>query len=156
MQETQARSLGWEDPLEKEMAVHSSILCLENPMDWGAWQATVPGVAKSWTRLSTFAFTFFPHLGLLSTCLLTWNSPLPHLLLLSLTITNHTTAHQKNLPCSWLGPSKPLPPYWLLLEKSPFQLLSQSLLTLSLHVRVTDTAVPQKTHDKQWEFFSNC
>ena len=26
MQETQFRSLGWEDPLEKEMATHSSIL----------------------------------------------------------------------------------------------------------------------------------
>ena len=26
MQETQVRSLGWEDPLEKEMATHSSIL----------------------------------------------------------------------------------------------------------------------------------
>ena len=25
--------------------------CLENPMDRGAWQATVYGVAKSWTRL---------------------------------------------------------------------------------------------------------
>ena len=24
---------------------------LENPMDRGAWQATVPRVAKSWTRL---------------------------------------------------------------------------------------------------------
>ena len=28
--------------------------CLENPMDRGAWQATVHGVAKSWTRLSHF------------------------------------------------------------------------------------------------------
>ena len=28
--------------------------CLENPMDGGAWQATVHGVAKSWTRLSDF------------------------------------------------------------------------------------------------------
>ena len=28
--------------------------CLENPMDTGAWQATVHGVAKSWTRLSDF------------------------------------------------------------------------------------------------------
>ena len=28
--------------------------CLENPMDRGAWQATVHGVAKSWTRLSNF------------------------------------------------------------------------------------------------------
>ena len=30
-QETQARSLGWEDPLEKEMATHSSILAWESP-----------------------------------------------------------------------------------------------------------------------------
>ena len=28
--------------------------CLEKPMDRGAWQATVHGVAKSWTRLSDF------------------------------------------------------------------------------------------------------
>ena len=28
--------------------------CLENPMDRGAWWATVHGVAKSWTRLSDF------------------------------------------------------------------------------------------------------
>ena len=26
--------------------------CLENPVDRGAWLATVYGVAKSWTRLS--------------------------------------------------------------------------------------------------------
>ena len=30
--------------------------CLENPMDRGAWKATVYGVAKSWTRLSDFTF----------------------------------------------------------------------------------------------------
>ena len=28
--------------------------CLENPMEGGAWQATVHGVAKSWTRPSDF------------------------------------------------------------------------------------------------------
>ena len=28
--------------------------CLENSMDSGAWQATVHGVTKSWTRLSNF------------------------------------------------------------------------------------------------------
>ena len=33
--------------------------CLENPMDRRAWWATVHGVAKSWTRLSDFTFTFF-------------------------------------------------------------------------------------------------
>ena len=32
--------------------------CLENPMDRGAWYATVHGVAKSQTRLSDFTFTF--------------------------------------------------------------------------------------------------
>ena len=29
--------------------------CLENPMDGGAWQATIHEVAKSWTRLSDFS-----------------------------------------------------------------------------------------------------
>ena len=33
--------------------------CLQNPMDGEAWWATVHGVAKSWTRLSNFTFTFF-------------------------------------------------------------------------------------------------
>ena len=42
------QSLGWGDPLEKGMAIHSSILAWRIPMDRGAWQATVPGVAKSW------------------------------------------------------------------------------------------------------------
>ena len=32
--------------------------CLENPKDRRAWQATVPGVEKSWTQLSDFTFTF--------------------------------------------------------------------------------------------------
>jgi len=32
--------------------------CLENPMDGGAWWATVYGVAKSRTRLSDLTFTF--------------------------------------------------------------------------------------------------
>ena len=35
--------------------------CLGNPMDRGAWWATVHGVAKSWTRLSDFTFTFHFH-----------------------------------------------------------------------------------------------
>ena len=32
--------------------------CLANPMDGGAWWAAVYGVAKSWTGLSNFTFTF--------------------------------------------------------------------------------------------------
>ena len=48
MQETWVQSLGWEDPLEKEMATHS---CLENPMDREAWWATVHGVTKGRIQL---------------------------------------------------------------------------------------------------------
>ena len=46
MRETWVQSLGWEDPLEKRKATHSSIL---------AWR-TVHGVAKSQTQLSDFHF----------------------------------------------------------------------------------------------------
>ena len=35
--------------------------CLENPMDGEAWWAAVHGVAKSWTQLSDFTFTFHFH-----------------------------------------------------------------------------------------------
>ena len=35
--------------------------CLENPMDGGAWWATVHGVTKSRTKLSNFTFTFHFH-----------------------------------------------------------------------------------------------
>ena len=45
-QETQVPSLGLEDPLEKEMATHSSI-CLENSVDREAWWATVQGFTES-------------------------------------------------------------------------------------------------------------
>ena len=70
--------------LEKAMAPHSSVLawrilrmtllacgegngtplqysCLENPMGGGAWWAAIRGVAKSWTRLRDFTFTFHFH-----------------------------------------------------------------------------------------------
>ena len=46
--ETQFQSLGWEDPLEKEMATHSRTLG-HGWMDGGAWQATVHVVANSRT-----------------------------------------------------------------------------------------------------------
>ena len=56
MQETQVQSLGGKDPLEEGMATHFSIFAWRIPMDGGAWQAPVHGVAKSQTglkRLST-------------------------------------------------------------------------------------------------------
>ena len=49
MGETWVQSLGWEDPLEEGMAIHSSILACRIPMDRGAWQGIVHGVAKRQT-----------------------------------------------------------------------------------------------------------
>ena len=46
--ETQVRALGWEDPLQKEMATHSSILAWK-----GAWQTTVHGVTRVGHDLAT-------------------------------------------------------------------------------------------------------
>ena len=71
MQETWVWSLGWEDPQEKEMAIHSSVSCLGNSMDRGAWPATVHGVTKSRTRLSV------RHTGSLFTRETSPLSPLP-------------------------------------------------------------------------------
>ena len=49
MQETQVRSLGQEDPLEEEMATHSSILAwrISWTEEWGRLQSV--GSQKSWT-----------------------------------------------------------------------------------------------------------
>ena len=49
VQETWVQSLGGEDPLEKEMAtapVFQNSSIPENPVDIGAWQATVHGVSR--------------------------------------------------------------------------------------------------------------
>ena len=56
MQDTRVQSLGWEDPLEKAMAPHSSILAWRIPWTEGPW-TTVHGVAQSQTRLRDFTFT---------------------------------------------------------------------------------------------------
>ena len=47
MQETWICSLGGEDPLEEDMATHTSILAWRILMDRRAWQATVRRVAES-------------------------------------------------------------------------------------------------------------
>ena len=47
-QETRVQSLGWEDPGEGN-GNPLQYSCLENPIDRGAWQTTVHGVAKSQT-----------------------------------------------------------------------------------------------------------
>ena len=52
IQETKIRSQGQEDPLEKGMVTHSSLLVWEIPMDRAAWRVMVHGVTGSWTQLS--------------------------------------------------------------------------------------------------------
>ena len=46
MQESWVRSLSWEDPLAEGNGNPLQYSCLENPMDGGAWWATVHGVTK--------------------------------------------------------------------------------------------------------------
>ena len=45
MQETQVQSLGWEDPLEKEMTIHSSILAWRIP-----WTEEPGGLYPMWSQ----------------------------------------------------------------------------------------------------------
>ena len=58
MRETQVQSLGWEDPLEKETATHSSILAWRIP-----WREEPVGLqstgSQSRTRLSEFTSLVF-------------------------------------------------------------------------------------------------
>ena len=49
MQETQVQTLGQEDSLAEENGNPLQYLCLGNPMDKGAWWATVHGVPNSQT-----------------------------------------------------------------------------------------------------------
>ena len=65
MQETGVKSLGLEDPLEKEIAIHSSSLAWKIPMDRGTWQATVHRVARVKHDLATNTFTYL-HFRVLS------------------------------------------------------------------------------------------
>ena len=49
MQEMLVRSLGWEDPLEKEMATHSTILAWEIPWTEEPGGLQSMGPQRSWT-----------------------------------------------------------------------------------------------------------
>ena len=55
--ETQVRSLGWEDPLEKEMATHSSTLAWKIPCTEEPGRLQSMG-SQNQTQLSNFTFTF--------------------------------------------------------------------------------------------------
>ena len=55
MQETWFQSVGWEDPLEEDMATHSSVLAWKIP--WTVEPGEVSGVTKSQTQLSDYHFS---------------------------------------------------------------------------------------------------
>ena len=69
MQEMQVPSLGWEDPLEEEMATDSSILAWRIPMNREAWRAQSRGCKELDTTEDTHGllwnFFFFGcmHIG---------------------------------------------------------------------------------------------
>ena len=65
MWETWVQFLGWEDPLEKEMATQSGVLAWKIPWTEELGRLQSMGVTKSWTQLSNFHFHFLS-LGLLS------------------------------------------------------------------------------------------
>ena len=54
LEETWVGHLGQEDPLEEGNSNSLQYSCLKNPMDRGAWWATVHWVAKSRTQLGNF------------------------------------------------------------------------------------------------------
>ena len=56
MQETWVRYLGWEDPLEKGRATHSSILAWRTPWTEEPGRLQSMGLQKSLTQLSNFHF----------------------------------------------------------------------------------------------------
>ena len=55
MQETQVQSLGWESPLEKEMATHSSILAWRFP-----WTEELCGLQSLGLQRIRYDFHFYP------------------------------------------------------------------------------------------------
>ena len=59
MRETWVRSLGQEDPLEKEMATHSSTLAWKISWMEEVGAGYYHGATKSWARLSDFTFTAY-------------------------------------------------------------------------------------------------
>ena len=54
MRKTRVRALGWEDPLEKEMAIHSSTIAWKIPWTEGPGRLQSMGVTKSRIQLSNF------------------------------------------------------------------------------------------------------
>ena len=68
VQETRVRSLGWEGPLEKEMATYSSLLAWRIP--WGLYS---PWGSKELDRTEQLSLTFdFIHVCSSPACVCVW------------------------------------------------------------------------------------
>ena len=65
------RSLGWEDPLEKEIATHSCIFAGKSHA-WRSLAVYSPWVARSQTRLNSFTAAVNFIQGMVETCLASW------------------------------------------------------------------------------------
>ena len=72
MWETWVQSLGWEDPLEKEKATHSSILAWTIP-----WTMQSVGLQRTGHDCATFAFTFFHSVSRVFSVKLSYQYTLP-------------------------------------------------------------------------------
>ena len=66
MQETQVQSLGWEDPLKKEMAIHSSILAWRIPWTKEPGGLQAMGSQRDMTEQLSFSQYFV--LSRITTC----------------------------------------------------------------------------------------
>ena len=67
MQETRVQSLGQEDSPREDQGNPLWYSCLENPMDWGAWRATVYSIAESDMAVRLHRHTYL-YLHMLSSC----------------------------------------------------------------------------------------
>ena len=68
-QETQVRSLGWEDPLEKEMAAHSSIVW---KIPWIVEPGRLPSLGSPRVDLTSFTCCPYTSFGEMSLCSLSF------------------------------------------------------------------------------------
>ena len=64
IQETEFRSLGQEESPGEGNGNPLQHSCLEKPTNRGAWQATVHGVAKSWTQTEQLTLSLYFHFHL--------------------------------------------------------------------------------------------
>ena len=102
MQETRVQSLGREDPLERGHGNPLQYSCLENPMDRGAWQATVHGSQRVGHDWATKTFWRLKTMVVADRNLFEIHRFLARLLLASLFLSFSFSAGWVNLCSGWV------------------------------------------------------